>query len=119
MWTCPKCSEQIDDEFDSCWKCAATTVPDQSPQQKCCKCGGTQIASGKIRSTSHDPLSDVIFRPDRIRFLALTMAHGTPIDTVSYACLTCGTVRSQTNPDALRNFVQKHCKQPTQEESTD
>ena len=22
MWTCPKCSEEIEDQFDSCWKCA-------------------------------------------------------------------------------------------------
>jgi hypothetical protein len=26
MWTCPKCGEQIEDQFDSCGKCAATTV---------------------------------------------------------------------------------------------
>ena len=22
MWTCPKCGEKIEDQFDSCWKCA-------------------------------------------------------------------------------------------------
>jgi len=22
MWNCPKCGEQIEDQFDSCWKCA-------------------------------------------------------------------------------------------------
>ena len=22
MWTCPKCNEPLEDEFDSCWKCA-------------------------------------------------------------------------------------------------
>ncbi len=22
MWKCPKCGEQIEDAFDSCWKCA-------------------------------------------------------------------------------------------------
>lgn len=22
MWTCQKCGEQIEDQFDSCWKCA-------------------------------------------------------------------------------------------------
>ena len=22
MWTCPKCQEQLEDQFDSCWKCA-------------------------------------------------------------------------------------------------
>lgn len=25
MWTCAKCGEQIDDQFDSCWKCAGAT----------------------------------------------------------------------------------------------
>ena len=27
MWTCPKCKEQIDDKFDSCWKCAGQSAP--------------------------------------------------------------------------------------------
>lgn len=22
MWTCPECAEEIEDQFDSCWKCA-------------------------------------------------------------------------------------------------
>jgi hypothetical protein len=22
MWTCPKCGEALEDQFDSCWKCA-------------------------------------------------------------------------------------------------
>jgi hypothetical protein len=22
MWTCPKCKESIEDEFETCWKCA-------------------------------------------------------------------------------------------------
>lgn len=22
MWTCPKCGEQLEDQFESCWKCA-------------------------------------------------------------------------------------------------
>jgi len=25
MWTCPKCSEEIDDEFDVCWNCGTDT----------------------------------------------------------------------------------------------
>ena len=24
MWTCTNCGERIEDQFDSCWKCAAT-----------------------------------------------------------------------------------------------
>lgn len=26
MWTCPKCNEQLEDQFDSCWKCAGQTL---------------------------------------------------------------------------------------------
>ncbi len=29
MWTCAKCGERIDDQFDSCWKCS-TPKSDQS-----------------------------------------------------------------------------------------
>jgi len=44
MWTCPKCNEPIEDQFDSCWKCAAPneqTLPvihDNSPAR--CLVGG-------------------------------------------------------------------------------
>src|SRR5579863_1213312 len=24
MWTCPKCKENLEDQFDSCWKCAGS-----------------------------------------------------------------------------------------------
>jgi hypothetical protein len=27
MWICPKCKESIEDQFDSCWKCAGTAQP--------------------------------------------------------------------------------------------
>jgi len=26
MWRCPKCNESIEDQFDSCWKCAASEM---------------------------------------------------------------------------------------------
>jgi len=29
MWICKQCGEQIDDQFDSCWKCS--TAKDSSP----------------------------------------------------------------------------------------
>ena len=33
MWTCKKCGEQIDDQFDSCWKCSASTdSPPATPE---------------------------------------------------------------------------------------
>lgn len=27
MWTCPECKESIEDQFDSCWKCAGAQQP--------------------------------------------------------------------------------------------
>ena len=27
MWTCPKCGEAIEDQFDACWKCAGPAEP--------------------------------------------------------------------------------------------
>ncbi len=30
MWTCSKCGEVIEDQFDSCWKCAGQPEPGSS-----------------------------------------------------------------------------------------
>ncbi|MDR3457738.1 MAG: hypothetical protein P4N60_09855 [Verrucomicrobiae bacterium] len=32
MWTCPKCHERIEDQFDSCWQCAGTAQPSTPAQ---------------------------------------------------------------------------------------
>ena len=35
MWTCPKCGEKIENQFDSCWKCAGhTEVFTSSPRTR-------------------------------------------------------------------------------------
>jgi len=35
MWTCSKCSEKIEDQFDSCWKCAGhPELVTSSPRSK-------------------------------------------------------------------------------------
>jgi predicted nucleic-acid-binding Zn-ribbon protein len=111
MWTCSKCGEQIDDQFDSCWKCA--TVPGGlSPAIKCFKCGGTELVKGEINVCGKGRqglLSYNIFEPDTLRFLTFTLTNGTRLETKSYACLGCGTVWSQTDPTALREFIRKHC----------
>ncbi len=77
---------------------------------KCFKCGGTEIVRGKISRSSQEYFSDLVFEPEGLRFFTLTLQHGTTMDPVSYACLNCGTVWSETSPSALREFIQKHCK---------
>jgi len=29
MWTCSRCGEQVEDQFDSCWKCSTAKEPGQ------------------------------------------------------------------------------------------
>jgi hypothetical protein len=31
MWRCPQCNENIEDQFDSCWKCAAAVTQEPPP----------------------------------------------------------------------------------------
>jgi hypothetical protein len=31
MWTCPKCSEQLEDDFDNCWNCGTDTSGAENP----------------------------------------------------------------------------------------
>jgi hypothetical protein len=33
MWKCSTCGEQIDDAFDSCWKCAETSPTEGGPER--------------------------------------------------------------------------------------
>jgi hypothetical protein len=41
MWTCKKCGEIVEDQFDSCWKCSAPTGQEPS--------GGTTPGPRKLR----------------------------------------------------------------------
>lgn len=83
---------------------------------KCFRCGGTEIAKGKITRSSEDYFSDIVFGPDDLRFLTVTLKYGTQLQPESYACLSCGAVWSQTDPKALRDFIRKHCKRPSTKE---
>jgi hypothetical protein len=34
MWTCPKCKEDIEDQFDACWKCAGEAYKAAAPPER-------------------------------------------------------------------------------------
>jgi len=85
---------------------------------KCLKCGGTELAKGKITRPSSAILMPVVFEPDGLRVLTFTLNHGTALQPDSYACLACGTVWSQTDQNDLREFIRKHCKNPSQQDIT-
>lgn len=76
---------------------------------KCFRCGGTELVKGKITRSNQEYFSDIAFGPDGLRFLALTLQHGTNLRPESYACLGCGAVWSETDPNALREFIRKNC----------
>jgi hypothetical protein len=48
----------------------------------------------------------------KIRFLALH--DGTGVKAESYACLTCGSVWCQTDPEALGKVIRRDFKPPEQ-----
>src|SRR6266516_6768038 len=76
-----------------------------SAMTTCFKCGGAEIAKGKIRRSTEEYFSDIVFGPDDLRFLTVTFERGTKLQGESYACLKCGAVWSQTDADALRDFI--------------
>lgn len=53
MWTCPKCGERHDDQFDSCWKCstppgaAIVSAPADSRTLDCLRCQTRLVHAGK------------------------------------------------------------------------
>ena len=74
---------------------------------KCLKCGGTDIVPGKVEGGQY-----TVFAPEGLRFLTMALKRGTMIEPASYACLGCGSVWSQTDPNELREFIAKHCNKP-------
>lgn len=38
MWTCDKCGEQHEDQFDSCWRCAGDQASGASGNPECLRC---------------------------------------------------------------------------------
>jgi hypothetical protein len=34
MWTCPKCKEDLEDGFDTCWRCAGETHRSATPPER-------------------------------------------------------------------------------------
>ena len=48
----------------------------------------------------------VVFEPDNRQFFALTLRLGTLLKP------NCGSVWSQTDPKALKAYIEKHCRKP-------
>ena len=50
MWTCKQCGEQINDQFDSCWKCA-TPKDSPPPENQPTAAPKWRVAYRKFRGT--------------------------------------------------------------------
>jgi predicted nucleic-acid-binding Zn-ribbon protein len=51
MWRCKQCGEEIEDQFNSCWKCAESTLPDPGDtlpkySANCPACGSENVVKG-------------------------------------------------------------------------
>src|ERR1700722_13099030 len=58
--------------------------PLKESMTKCPKCGGTEIATGRISLSSGHHLWGMVFEPEGRRYLALTIMPGTPLNLDSY-----------------------------------
>ena len=74
----------------------------------CPHCGGQRVVTGKLVEYGSRAVS--VFRPDGLRFLALTAAGGAALEKQSFACRDCGLVWNFSDKDKLNRFLQKHCK---------
>jgi hypothetical protein len=109
MWKCQICGEEIEDQFDSCWKCAKP-IPDSIPAAsagRCLNCHGPRVVAGRV--VDNEGGATAVFQPDNLRMLASVLKSGTRLSEESFACLDCGLVWSSTRPEALAEFMQKHC----------
>jgi hypothetical protein len=63
MWNCPRCNEPLEDQFDSCWKCAGRPDPVGLPLLAETKGSARQIVSGFLLAVGLVPTTWFFFGP--------------------------------------------------------
>ena len=109
MWKCQTCGEEIEDQFDSCWKCAKP-IPASIPAESaghCLNCRSPRVTAGRI--VDNEKGVTAVFQPDGVRMFTTAYSSGTKLSEEGFACLDCGLVWSSTRPEGLAAFIQKHC----------
>ena len=76
--------------------------------KKCPQCGGLRIVSGRF--TEYGGSGTVVFRPDTLRSLAITLSGGAELNRESLACRDCGLVWNFADPAVLNKFLRRHCR---------
>ena len=74
---------------------------------QCPKCNSQNLVAGKILSSR----GVAVFSPAGQRFFSMSLFGGIQFTGEAFACLGCGFVGAFTDPGELREFVQKHCAQ--------
>ena len=70
----------------------------------CPQCASGRIVTGRLLGDA-----EAVFRPDQLRFLALTIVGGATLAKKSYACRDCGLIWNCADKVKLNRFLQKHC----------
>jgi hypothetical protein len=76
--------------------------------KECFRCKSPKVVKGATVEWGSSTAHRQIFRPDHLKFTAMTLTGGVPLD--AYACSECGLVWAETDTAALRAFVEKNCK---------
>jgi len=74
----------------------------------CIRCKGSNTVTGKIRCWQNNV--GIAFKPDNMKFWSFSLTNGVTISKISNACLDCGLIWNEANPDELKSFVSKKCK---------
>jgi len=72
--------------------------------RSCPACGSRRLVTGRLLGDGA-----AVFRPDNLRFLALTLTGGVRLSKQSFACRDCGLIWNLANKDKLNRFLSKHC----------
>ena len=73
----------------------------------CPQCHSNRVVTGRL--VEYGSRNPAVFRPDSLRFLALTAAGGAALNKESLPCRDCGLVWNFADKDKLNRFLQKQC----------
>ncbi len=82
---------------------------------ECHRCKSHRIVKGIFTNWGHSmATSRPIFRPNNVRFFAMTIEGGLDVERDVHACLDCGLVWTATDPTGLKEFIERNCKNSCQ-----
>ncbi|MDC0325537.1 hypothetical protein OAM01_02150 [bacterium] len=103
MWKCPKCEENHEDHYDSCWKCAEVTDDPLCPS---CK-QGTILKGYFLGGEGFGPVGGLFSPNGQKKSSFFPIPRAIEFGPEGFLCVTCGMVWGKVDPKEAKKMVEQ------------